>query len=230
MTKGGGQANIEFFGCPLECGYCAYSKAEKRDYELMEVLEFLADPSVDRVFLGGAEPGLQREELMELLRRINRMPHKKVLLKTTGFYPDLLKETIGMVDEYTLEIKCPLDDLRCNTDLSGMEEKDARRYASNLRDSLDALKGQRILVWIRVIPGYLNQEEMARIGEQVERVATSALLTQFLSNPESENPFMGIEVPGPSESEMVELGRVLIKYVPEVIIRGNGFSSEFRAA
>lgn len=228
MEKGGSQARIDFFGCPLRCEYCTHIRQEKREYELMEVLEFLADPEIGMVYLGGAEPALQKEELIELLQRIKKMK-KKTILKTTGFYPDVIEEAVDLVYQFVVEVKCPLDDLECNSEMTGLSPDKSKRYVENLARTFDILRGRNTRIWIRVIPGFLDEEKMDRIGQKIEGVATEAWLLQFLSNPQNEMSFKGIEEPGPSEAEMVDLGRQLIKYVPLVIIKGEGFASEFKA-
>jgi len=229
MEKGGGSAHIDFYGCPLKCEYCSHAGKDNRDYELMEVLEFLADPEVDQVHIGGAEPAVQKKDLLELLQRLKRMK-KKVILKTSGFYPDLIEDTLELVHKYVVEIKCPLDDLKCNQTLSGLDAERTEMYVRNLSRTLDIIRGQRLRVWIRVIPGFLDEEKMDRIGQKVDGIAEEALLLQFLSMPENEIPFRGIEEPGPNEAEMVDLARQLVKYVPYVRISGNGFSSEFKSS
>lgn len=228
MEKGGGQARISFFGCPLKCEYCTHIRQEKRDYELIEVLEFLADPEVGQVYLGGAEPALQKEELLELLQRLKKMK-KKTILKTSGFYPEVIEKAVDLVSQFEVEVKCPLDDLQCNSELTGLSPDRTARYVEKLSRTFELLRGRNTRVWIRVIPGFLDEEKIDRIGQEIEGVATEAWLLQFLSNPQNEMGFRGIEEPGPSEAEMVDLGRQLIKYVPLVIIKGEGFASEFKA-
>ena len=228
MEKGGGTARIDFYGCPLKCEYCTHISQDRREYDIMEVLEFLADPEVNQVYIGGAEPGLQGDEVLELLQRLKRMK-KRVIFKTSGYFPDLIRETVGLVHQYVLEIKCPLDDPECNEALTGLKPDRAKRYSDNLSQTLEILRGQNLRVWIRVIPGYMDEEKMDRIGRQIEGIAKEAWLLQFLSNTENEGPFRGIESPGPDEAEMVNLGRQLVKYVPYVYIRGEGFSSEFKS-
>ncbi len=228
MEKGGGTARIDFYGCPLKCEYCSHANQENRDYELMEILEFIADPEVDQVYIGGAEPCIQKKDLLELLQRLKRMK-KKVILKTSGFYPELIEDTLELVHKYVLEIKCPLDDLECNQILSGLDPRKAEMYVRNLSRTMEILRDQRVRVWIRVIPGFLDEEKMNRIGQKVKGIAEEAWLLQFLSMPENEIPFRDIVTPGPDEAEMVDLARELVKYVPNVLIRGNGFSSEFKS-
>jgi pyruvate formate lyase activating enzyme len=227
MEKGGGAARIDFYGCPLKCEYCTHEDQEKTDHDIMEVLEFLADPEVEQVYIGGAEPTLQGKEVIELLERLKRMK-KRAILKINGYYPDVIERTIGLVHQYMLEIKCPLDDRECNQALSGLDQERAGRYTENLSKTLDILKDQRVRVWIRVIPGFLDEERMESIGKDIEGVAEEAWLLQFLSNTENDAPFRDIDEPGPSEAEIVSMGRRLVKYVPNVTIMGEGFSSEFK--
>ena len=229
MSKSGGTARIEFYGCPLRCEYCTHSIKGNRDVDIMEILEFIADPEINQVYLGGAEPFTQSKDLYELLSRIHIMPHKRTILKTSGYFLDRLEKTLGLVHRYMVEIKCPFDDLGCNSALTGLGPEGAKRYAENLRRSLSVLDGRRIHVWIRVIPGFMDEERMRRIGEEITGSAEQALLLQFLSNPENERPFRGIDKEGPEESEMVKLGRVLAMYVPRVIIKGKGFHTEIKA-
>ena len=228
MEKGGGDASIDFYDCPLNCEYCAHARQDGRDYDLMEVLEFLADPNVNNVYIGGAEPALQGRDLLELLQRLRRMK-KRTILKTSGFYPDLIEDTIGLVHQYVLGVKCPLDDPEYNQILTGLNQERAGEYVENLERTMEILKGQNLKVWIRVIPGFLDEGKMERIGQQIKGVATEAWLFQFLSRPENEVSFRGIDRPGPDESEMVNLGRCLVKYVPYVYIMGEGFASEFKS-
>ncbi|MBM4237203.1 MAG: 4Fe-4S cluster-binding domain-containing protein, partial [Euryarchaeota archaeon] len=73
LRKSGDQARIEFYGCPLRCGYCTHVKQPRQEYDLQRVLEFVADPKIAEVYLGGAEPTLQKRDLKDLLERLKRM-------------------------------------------------------------------------------------------------------------------------------------------------------------
>lgn len=194
----------------------------------MDVLEFVADPGVEEVYLGGAEPTLQREALMEILERLQRMG-KEAILKTSGYDPEFLRRTKGLVDRYVIEIKCPLEDVECNVTLTGLTEQRTRDYLSRLNESLEVLRGEKIRIWIRIIPGFMDEQKIERIGRMVQGRADEAILYQFLSNPENDAPFQGISEAGPSEAEMVILGRALLRYVPRVRIEGSGFSNLFEA-
>lgn len=117
----------------------------------MDILEFVADPSIEEVYLGGAEPTLQREGVLEILNRLQRMD-KRAILKTSGYDPDFIQETLGLVHKYIVEVKCPLDSIQCNSELAGLSEKRTRAYLSRLQRTLDVLQGEKVRIWIRVIP------------------------------------------------------------------------------
>ena len=226
LNRSGKLASIEFSGCPLKCEYCTHKVQEKKDYDLMEILEFVANPDVEEIYLGGAEPTIHKAALSEMLDRFKRMK-KKVTLKTSGYDPDFIKDTLGLVHKYVIEVKCPIDDVGCNSHLTGLSKERTEKYLDSLRRTLDILKGESVLIWMRVIPGYLTEENIDRVGEQIEGIATEVLLYQFMSDPERDAPFDGIEEPSPDETYMVTLARHLLGYVPKVIIQGQGFRNEF---
>lgn len=228
LKKTGDHARIEFYGCPLRCPYCTHVKQPKKEFELEAVLEFVSDPKISEIYIGGAEPTIQKKQLIELLQRLRRM-NKRVILKTSGYDPDFLAETKGLIKKYIIEIKCPLDDLRCTTELTNLPEDRARKYLEALTRSLEILRGENVRIWIRVVPGYVTKEAINRIGEQITGIASEVLLYQFLSNPENDAPFADITEPAPSESEMIELARVMLQYIPRVIVQGKGFANEFKA-
>jgi pyruvate formate lyase activating enzyme len=228
LVKENNVARVHFFGCPLHCRYCTHAMAPRKEYSVQQVLEFIADPKISDVYLGGAEPSIQKKEVVELLQRLHRMD-RKITLKTSGSDPSFLRETLGLVGRYVLEIKCSLEDVQICSKLTGMPEDRSRLYLNALRETLQVLRGRSVRVWIRVIPGYLTMDSMARIGEEIKGIATEVQLYQFLSNPENDAPFDEITEPGPPEQEMVEMARRLLAYVPLVTVLGRDFKSEFRA-
>jgi len=228
LQKEGKWASVKFYGCQLRCPYCTHLRQPRTEKEVQEVLEFIADPKVEEVYLGGAEPTVQKKTLLELLQRLDRM-NKRVTLKTNGMDPDFLKQTLAMVDHYVVEMKCPLDDQDCTTQLVGLGAEAAARYLDALGKSLGVLRGRAVTVWIRVIPGFMNMEKMDRIARRIEGVANEAYLFQFLSNPENDAPFANVKEPGPQESEIVALARVLLDHVPNVYVRGKNFSADFHS-
>jgi len=228
LKKEGKSVSVQFYGCQLRCGYCTHLKQPRTEHELQEVLELIADPKVEEVYIGGAEPTVQKKELMELLRRLQRM-NRRVTLKTNGHDPQFLRDSLGLVDMYILEIKCPLDDLDCIATLTGLSRERAEKYASLLKQSLEVLRGAKVRIWIRVIPGYVTLDKVERLGDQIAGTATEVYLIQFLSAPENDAPFDGIDTPSPAEGEMVAMARRLLEFVPNVYVRGRDFKSDFRA-
>ncbi len=228
LEKEGRIVNVRFYGCPLHCPYCTHLHQPRTDWDLTQVLEVIADPKVEEVYIGGAEPTIQKKELLELLERLHRM-NRRVTLKTSGSDSITIKKTLGLVHKYVVEVKCPLDEVKCTSDLTGLPEDKALRYLKALRESLEELRGQVVRVWIRVIPGYTDLEGIERIGRQVEGIAKEALLIQFLGQPENDAKFGGIEAPGPDEATMVAMARKLLVYVPSVSVRGRDFKSDFHS-
>lgn len=228
LKKEGKLVSVQFYGCQLRCPYCTLIKQPKTERETQEVLEFIADPKVEEVYLGGAEPTVQKKALLHLLQRLGRM-NKRVTLKTNGMDPGFISQTLGLVNRYVVEIKCPLDNRECNAQLIGLGKEESAKYLASLAKSLEAIRGREVRTWIRVIPGFMDHEKMGRIGKQVSGIATEAYLLQFLSTPENEVPFAMAKEPGPSESEMVALARVLLEHVPNVYVRGKDFRADFRS-
>lgn len=212
----------------MRCPYCTHIRQPKTEKEIQEVLEFVADPKVEEVYLGGAEPTVQKKALLELLQRLAKM-NKMVTLKTNGMDPEFLRQTLTLVDRYVIEIKCPLDDVECSSQLVGLGKEATTKYLAMLAKSLKVVRGREVRIWMRVIPGFMDLEKVARISEQISGVASEAYLIQFLSIPENESPFGRVRGPGPGESEMVALARVLLEHVPNVYVRGKDFSVDFRS-
>jgi pyruvate formate lyase activating enzyme len=228
LKKEGKGVSVQFYGCQLRCPYCTHIMQPMMEKEVQEVLEFIANPKVEEVYLGGAEPTVQKKELLELLQRLSRM-NRRVTLKTNGMDPELLHQTLNLVNRYIIEVKCALDDIECNSQLTGLGREATGTYLKALWKSLEVIRGKDVRVWIRIIPGFMDQDRMAKIGRQISGVATEAFLMQFLALPENERPFAKVKEPGPNESEMVALARVLLEYVPNVFVRGKEFRADFRS-
>jgi pyruvate formate lyase activating enzyme len=122
-----------------------------------------------------------------------------------------------------------LDDLDCIATLTGLSRERTEKYASSLKQSLEVLRGAKVRIWIRVIPGYVTLDKVERLGDQIAGTATEVYLIQFLSVPENDAPFDGIDTPSPAEGEMVAMARRLLEFVPNVYVRGRDFKSDFRA-
>ncbi len=71
-----------------------------------EVIDFVKNSSAGKVYLGGAEPTLQKD-LIPLIEELHTLG-KHILLKSNGMKPELLESALPFVDGFVLEIKAPL--------------------------------------------------------------------------------------------------------------------------
>lgn len=212
-----GQIRVEFAGCNMKCPYCVHIHQPFKEWSVDEVTDFAKRSTTENVYLGGAEPTLQKE-LLPLVESLHGIG-KQVILKSNGMKPDVLEGALPFVEGFVLEIKAPLDDVPGIMKLTGMSEERSIRYVQLLRRSLGIAKEKWLRVWIRVIPGFINKETIPRILPDVEG-ASEVMLYQFMSNPDFDLPFMGHEVPTPSWAELKELGDMVIEKVPQVRLVG----------
>jgi pyruvate-formate lyase-activating enzyme len=226
MSKHLGDARLDFYGCPLNCRYCAHRQRLPRDFSVDQALKFLSEYETKKVYLGGAEPALFKKDLTPLIKVLMKRG-KEITLKTTGADPGFIKDTLGFVSLYIIEIKGPLDDVETTFRLCNVPREKVEEYLQNLRTSLEYLKGQRVRVMIRVVPEIIDAGKMERIGEQIQGIAEEAHLVQFLGST-NDIPFEGISQPAPPLEEMESLGRLMAKFVPKVIIQGDGFETTVR--
>lgn len=190
LQKKIGNATLELSGCPLKCRYCGHASFPRTDSSYDKTLAFLSDGVVNKVYIGGAEPMLQKKEVIGLIKTLKRRG-KEITLKTTGSDPKALKETIGFVSRYIIEIKGPIDDVALHQRLTQLTEEEVRAYLSSLKESLELLKGQRVRIYLRIIPGYASDESIDRLGKQLQGYADQANLVQFMST-KYDLPFEGI--------------------------------------
>lgn len=224
MHKKLGEARLEFYGCPMNCRFCAHRIREKRDVTYDQILKFLSEYETKRVYLGGAEPALYKNELTELIKVLNKRG-KEITLKTIGADPGFLKDTLGFVGRYIVEMKGPLDDVDVTARLCNVPREKAEEYLQSLRASLELLRGQKVRVMLRVIPGIIDEAKVEKVGQQVQGIADEAHLIQFLGST-NDIPFEGIDRPSPPIEEMEKLGQMMISYIPMVILQGDGIETK----
>ena len=227
LQKKIGNGTLELSGCPLKCRYCGHTVFPRTDNSYEKTLAFLSDSLVNKVYIGGAEPMMQKSEVIDLIKVLKRRG-KEITLKTTGSDPKSLKETVGFVSRYVIEIKGPLDDVALHQRLTQLNEEEVRTYLSALQQSFEVLKGQKIRIFLRIIPGYVTDESIERLGKQLQGYADQANLVQFMSS-KNDLPFDGISEPSPDIYTMIHFGEILLKYVPLVHVQGNGLDSVLKA-
>lgn len=227
MYKNLGEAKLEFYGCPLGCKYCAHRISQKRDVTADQVSKFCADYGTKRIFIGGAEPALYKKELVDIIRVMSKRG-KEITLKTTGIDPEFVRSTLDYVNRYIIEIKAPLDDVAATMRLINIDEEKTREYLSNVRECLELLKGRKVRVMIRVVPTIIDRGATDRLGQQLQGYAEEVQLVQFMSGM-MDLPFEGINSPSPPLDEVETLGNIMLKYVPTVIIQGDGLDTTLKA-
>ncbi len=221
LNKSKPTMTLDFYGCPMHCKYCTHMVREKTDYSLDQVKSILLDFDVKTIVFGGAEPAIQKGELMEMIKVVKKAG-KEVVLKSTGHDPEFIKGTLPFVDRYILEVKVPLDDPTGLAALTGFNEEQAQAHLNGMRIILEAMKEKEVMATIRIIPGYYDEPRIGRIGKDLEGVVGMLHMTQFLSSP-YDLPFGSALVPAPSEDEMMDLGKCMRQYIPKVRVQGNGF-------
>jgi pyruvate formate lyase activating enzyme len=226
MYKSMGEAKLEFYGCPLTCRSCGHRARERRDVPLDQVKKFLRDYETRRIFIGGAEPTLQKHELLDLLKWL-RIKGKEVTLKTAGTDPEFLGGTIGLVHRYLVEVRTPFDDAEAVRRLTGLDQEGAASHLKDVRRSLDVLRGQKVRVLVRVIPTILDRAKIGRLGQQLEGYAEEVQMVQFMSGT-SDIPFEGVDRPAPAIEEMEEMAQIMLNHVPLIILQGDGLDTTLR--
>jgi pyruvate formate lyase activating enzyme len=227
LQKKIGNGIIDTPSCPLKCRYCAHISLPRTDSSYEKTLAFLSDPQLNKVYIGGAEPMSQKTEVIDLIKALKRRG-TEITLKTTGSDPKALKETIGFVSRYVIEIKGPMDDVALYQRLTQLNEAEVQGYLAALKESLEILKDQKLRIFLRIIPGYVTEEGIERLGKQLQGYADQANLVQFMSS-RYDIPFDGISMPSPDIETMTRYGEVLLRYIPYIHLQGNGLDSVLKA-
>jgi len=212
-----GQIRVDFGGCNMKCPYCVHIHQPVKEWTVDEVMDYASKSSTENVYLGGAEPTLQKD-LLPLIEELHRAG-KRVILKSNGMKPDILELAFPFLHGFVLEIKAPSDDIKGIMELTGMSEERSTKYVGLLKESLFIAKKKWLRIWIRVVPEYVNADTMPRILPDLEG-ASEVMLYQFMSNPDFDLPFMGHDKPAPSWRIIKSLGETVVKTVPLVRVVG----------
>jgi len=181
LSTKGEQARVEFAGCNLKCPYCVHIHQPSTTRSIQEIIEFIKNSKAKEVYLGGAEPTIQKE-LPELIDGLHALKIK-IILKTSGSKPDVLENVFDKVDGFVIEIKAPFSDLDAMVELTGLSRERSEQYIQNLKSSISIAKRKWLRIWMRVIPEYINTATLPDILNEI-RGASEVMLYQFLSNPD----------------------------------------------
>ena len=205
-------------GCNFRCPNCHNADLVLYPNQLPDLAEdeiwtFLEQRRgvLDGVVLSGGEPTLQ-PDLSAFVARLHQLGFS-VKLDTNGYLPDLLEKAIAdrTLDYVAMDVKAPMNKY---AEATGTEIDTAR-----IVRSIDLLLGSEIEYEFRttVVPGILDEDDIVRIGEQIDG-AHSYYLQQFVPRNTLDPAMMDCPPYSPSRIKaMVELVR---PYVESVRVRG----------
>jgi pyruvate formate lyase activating enzyme len=217
LSDSKGHIRVDFAGCNMKCPYCVHIKQPWVEWNIEDVVEFVLGSSTQDVYMGGAEPTLQKE-LLPLVEQLHAAG-KGIIVKSNGMKPEVLKQLLPFVKGFVLEIKAPLGDIPAIMQLTGMSEERTVKYVSLLHESLDIARTKWLRIWVRVLPEFVNLETMPKILPDMKG-ASEVMLYQFMSNPDFDLPFLGHDTPTPKWSNMELLGKLVLEDVPIVRLVG----------
>jgi len=107
---------VRLSGCNLRCVWCdtKYTWYDGKEMSVDQVLEEIKHHPCKNVSITGGEPLLQREELLDLVKRLKDMSYW-VQINTNGTIFD--KEIFDMVDLITMDCKCPSSKMKCDLEV-----------------------------------------------------------------------------------------------------------------
>ena len=96
-------------GCPLQCEYCSNSHliaVEEGEYDPTKVFDWLKSRvgKLEGVVFSGGEALMQADTTIDYMKRVKELGFA-IGLHTNGFYPDLLKKVVDIVDWVGLDFK-----------------------------------------------------------------------------------------------------------------------------
>jgi len=199
-------------GCNLRCPYCHNWRIVVdpkppflNEESALKILE-KRKKYVEAVVVTGGEPTLHKE-IPKFLKKLKNKGYA-VKLDTNGFYPQILEECLPYVDFVALDVKTSL-------------EKYARlgaKETANLLCTIEILKTGKVDYEFRttVVPGFVDAEDLPRIGELVKGAKTFAF-QQFISDDTLDKTFRTLK---PYSSETIAgFAEKIKQYVDNIMLR-----------
>jgi len=199
-------------GCNLRCPYCHNWRivVDPKPPFLNEetTLRILENRKrfVDAIVVTGGEP-TQHKELPKFLKKLKEKGFL-VKLDTNGFYPSVLEECLAYVDYVALDVKTSLGKY---VRLGAKDTKDFFR-------TVEMLKSGKVEYEFRttVVPGFVDVEDIPRIGELVKGAKTF-VLQQFIPDDTLDKSFSKLEPHSPRT--IAEFADTLRQYVKNTVLR-----------
>ena len=107
---------VRLSGCNLRCVWCdtKYAWENGKEMSVEEVIEEVKKYPCKNVSITGGEPLLQREELLELIRKLKDLGYW-IQINTNGTIFD--EEIFRLVDLISMDCKCPSSGMRSNLEV-----------------------------------------------------------------------------------------------------------------
>ena len=207
-------------GCDFACPFCHNYRIADDDPELALVpLEEIAltlrrkRDWYDGVVLTGGEP-LMHPEVFELCRRLKDIG-QQVKVDTNGSFPYALKALLELelVDAVAMDVKAPLDSRYARAAGRPVDIAPLRRTIRLLLES-----GVEHEFRCTLVPGLMNPEDIAAVGEAIKG-AQAVALQAYLPKLARVKGFGGERAY--TRSEVEAMAEVLKSCVREVRIRGS---------
>jgi len=144
---------IRLAGCNLRCEWCdtKYTWSNGKEMSIEEVIQEVRRYPCKSISITGGEPLLQKEELLELIRRLKEMDYW-IQLNTNGTIFD--RKIFELVDLISMDCKCPSSVMKSDFEVLNrtkelfnsktqfkfiISNKQDYEYAKKIVFSLDAL-------------------------------------------------------------------------------------------
>lgn len=199
-------------GCNLRCPFC-YNWQIAVDPQppflqeavALEILES-RKKYVDAVVVTGGEPCMHKD-LPRILSKLKEEGFS-VKLDTNGFFPETLKECLGLVDYVAMDVKTSADKYK----LVGAKD------TSGMLQSIEMLKNSKVPCEFRttVAPELVNAQDIMGIGEMVKG-AKKCALQQFVPKDTLDKRYETLKPYSPETIK--EFAQVIEKYADNVELR-----------
>jgi pyruvate formate lyase activating enzyme len=207
--------------CNMRCRYChaghlIINPDAHENIARQDVFDYLRGQVgwIDGVVVTGGEPLLHGEELAGLLREVRAIP-LKAMVETNGTRPEWLARLLGegLLDAASMDLKAPLT------------PEDYRRVTPTEVDVADIRASLRIILnsplehefRITLVPGIVGEEELARMGPEIQgaqRIALQNFKAELCLDEELRRvrPY--------SPDEMDAFAELMEPFAQRVIVRG----------
>lgn len=206
-------------GCMLRCPYC-HNPDIIEGGELKEIQEIFREISdsldfIDSVVLTGGEPLIQYREVKTILNYCKNHD-LNTKLDTNGYYPELLKELIDLVDYVAIDVKAPYNKY---------EEVIGADIGERVKKSVEICsKSPDTYLECRTtyVPGLLIPDDIIHIAKEIN--CDVFTIQQFRNRDVLDEKLKN--TPSPSRKELIEIAESVKPFLSSVKIKTSEFGDE----